>query len=95
MKNFDFIKVILSVIAMGIWVLVLQNFGAFKIESENSVQSVRVVNSVDVEGTVQVEGSVDVDNTVDVNVAEINGYSYFYDNNGNGKYHRIPVYTGN
>lgn len=49
------LKGILVVIAVGIWMLVLQNLGIIPV-----TQNVRVKN------TVNVSGNVDVDNTVDV-----------------------------
>jgi hypothetical protein len=62
------LKVILVVIAIGIWTVVLQNSGI-----------IRTSHRVTVENTVQtnaeVSGSVSVENTVDVNIHEINGYN--------------------
>ena len=87
-------KIILIVIACGIWAIVLQNMGIIP-----SSKKVEVVNPVDVNGTVyvgntvEVEGSVDV-GEVDVNISKINGQTSFYDHGGNGRYNRIPVYTG-
>jgi len=60
-KNIS-LKAILIVIAVGIWVIVLQNAGII-----NTIQKVRVVNTVDAD----VSGSVDIDNInnmVDVNI---------------------------
>lgn len=51
------LKALLFLIAVGIWILVLQNLGIIPIS-----QDVRVTNEV------EVEGDVDVNNTVDVNV---------------------------
>jgi len=70
METSSSIKLILASIAIGIWVLVLQNFGLF---SEDKTQPVRVVNSVGINGSVEVEGRVNIGNTVDVNIHEING----------------------
>lgn len=90
-KNISF-NVILVVIAIGIWVNVLQNAGIIPTN-----QNVKVVNTV----SAQVHGSVDVDNTVqvtgyiDVNLDAINGKRRaFYDFNGDRNFVRIPVYTG-
>lgn len=78
------LKGILLVIAVGIWMLVLQNFGIFP-----STQDVRVKNTVDV------SGAVDVGNSVDVNLQYINGRSdVFFNNPRRGdkdKYYLIPV----
>jgi predicted nucleic acid-binding Zn ribbon protein len=57
------LKGILLSIAIGIWILVLQNIGIIPIN-----QDVRVTNKVDVGGTVS------VDNTVDVNLEEVIGH---------------------
>lgn len=59
------LKSILLSIAVGIWVLVLQNCGIFPAN-----RNVRVTNAVEA----SVSGSVAVDNTVDVNLMSINGH---------------------
>lgn len=90
----NFQNIILIIIAIGIWTIVLQNAGFISpttIEKEN-VRAVRVVNEIDA----KVRGSVDANiysgSTIDVNLQEINGKrNVFYDDNGNGNYHRLPV----
>ncbi len=84
------LKAILIVIAVSIWVVILQNAGVLPTNKD-----VEVVNEVNtrVKGTVDVEGSVDIDNQVDINVDAINGKKAFYDFGGDGNYVRIPVMT--
>lgn len=53
------LKSILFAIAIGIWILVLQNLGIIPVS-----QSVNVTNEV------EVDGSVSIDNTVDVSVVD-------------------------
>lgn len=66
MGNQDFLlKSILVVIAVGIWMLVLQNFNVFDNERDVYVRG-GYINS-------DVSGSVDIDNTVDINLKEILG----------------------
>jgi hypothetical protein len=80
-------NIILSIIAIGIWAIFLQNAGVI-----STNQNVRVVNTIDAD----VSGSVEIDNTVDINIEAINGKNNaFYDHNYDGNYNRIPVYTGN
>lgn len=71
-------------IAVGIWVLVLQNLGV-----------IPVAQDVRIKKTVKVSGNVDVDNTIDVNLQEINGRSDVFFNNpkrgDDNKYYLIPV----
>lgn len=83
---------------IGIWIVVLQNFGVFGKKS----QKVYVVGGyidADVTGFVDIGNTVDVnvENTVDVNLEYINGHAdVFYNNPGRGeknKYYRIPVVT--
>lgn len=82
-KNLS-LKSILVSIAIGIWMLVLQNLGIIPI-----AQDVRVKKAV------EVSGKVDIDNTVDINLQEINGRSDVFFNNpmrgDDDKYYRIPV----
>ena len=80
------LKSILMAIAVGIWMLVLQNLGV-----------IPVAQDVRVKKTVKVSGNVDIDNTVDINLQEINGRSDVFFNNpmrgDDDKYYRIPVTT--
>lgn len=85
---------LLMVIAIGIWVIVLQNTGIIP-----TAQRVKVENEVDVNITgkvkADVSGSVDIGNTVDMNIKAINGQTdAFYDHGYDGVHNRIPVYTG-
>lgn len=84
-KNLS-LKGILVIIAVGIWMLVLQNLGV-----------IPVAQDVRVKKTVKVSGNVDVDNTVDINLQEINGRNDVFFNNpmrgDDDKYYRIPVTT--
>ena len=79
-----FLKAILIVIAIGIWMLVFQNLGV-----------IPVTQNVIVKNTVDVSGYVGIGNTVDVNLEEINGHSnVFFNNPGRGekdKYYVLPV----
>ena len=78
------LKSILMAIAVGIWMLVLQNLGV-----------IPVAQDVRIKKTVKVSGNVDVDNTIDVNLQEINGRSDVFFNNpkrgDDNKYYLIPV----
>ena len=78
----------IQVCAIGIWVLVIQNYFG----REDGAQSVYVVGgNVDA----NVRGAVDVDNTVDINVEAVNGYrNAFYGPSNDGSYDAIHVYTG-
>ena len=58
-----FLKSILVIIAIGIWMLVLQNLGIIPV-----TQDVSVENTVDVSGTVDVGNTVDVSGTVNTEV---------------------------
>lgn len=66
-KNIS-LKTILIFIAVGIWVIVLQNTGLIPTKQNVYIKG----GSLDVDGTVSVRGSVDVDNMVDVNLNVLN-----------------------
>jgi hypothetical protein len=80
-------KAILLSIAIGIWVLVLQNLGLI---GSNKVDA-RITNQVDA----RIMNAVEVDNAVDVNLQYINGRRDVFFNNpsrgDNDKYYLIPV----
>lgn len=97
---------LLSIIALGIWINVLQNAGFFPyaqkvqfIEDNNNENDekevvpipVRVVNNP---SGMRVWGTVSVDNTVDINLESINGYrNCFYNSYSKhpNDYYRIPI----
>ena len=78
------LKVILIVIALGIWVLVFQNA---TIHKDQTVQTVYVSGgNIDatIGNTVDVRGRVNIDNTVSVSIDEVlgkDGQKYYYNNN--------------
>lgn len=82
-KNIS-LKAILIAIALGIWVIVLQNAGIIPTKQNVYVKGGYI--DADINGTVDVRGSVSVDNEVDVNIRKINGWNaanyYEYEING-------------
>ena len=88
-------KNLLIIIAIGIWVIALQNTGLIP-----TSQRVNVTNEVEtqINGRVNasVSGDVSVNNMLDVNLRAINGHrDAFYGSRSDEGYFRIPVYTGN
>ena len=74
---------------VGIWVIVLQNFGVFS-DTETGCQTVYVEG-----GNIDVNEVNDVFGTVDVNIESVNGYrNAFYGPSQDGSYDAIHVYTG-
>lgn len=86
-KNDKLTKVTLIAIAIGIWILVLQNFNVF-----DNKQNVYVRGGyIDAD----VSGRVSVDNEVDINISSVNGHNNaFYGPSANGNYDAIHVYDG-
>lgn len=84
------LKVILIIMAVGIWTVVLQNAGIIPTKQNVYVKGGYV--HADINGTLD----VNVENEVDVNVSGVNGHSNaFYGPSSNGNYDAIHVYTGN
>lgn len=86
--HIKFIKTALVLIAVGVWIIVLQNAGILPQISPQVVvadSALRVMGEVDVNNTVFVKGAVDV------NIESINGYSKFYKDPRTGEYYVIPV----
>ncbi len=83
-----FIKTVLILITVGIWILVFQNAGIFpqfmphKISADEPIV---VSGEVDVNNTVKIKGSVNA------NLESINGYSKFYKDPRTGEYYVIPM----
>ena len=84
------LKVILIIMAVGIWTFVLQNAGIIPTKQNVYVKGGYV--NADINGTLD----VNVENEVDVNVSSVNEHSNaFYGPSSNGNYDAIHVYTGN
>jgi hypothetical protein len=62
-----FLKILLGIIAAGIWMIVLQNFNVFDNRQDVYVRG----GYIDAD----VSGSVSVDNTVDINIDKVMGYT--------------------
>jgi len=86
---------LLLIIAIGVWLQVLQNSNFSENKSVYiSGGSVDIDNTVEVKGKVDVSGSVDVENTVDINIEQINGHSDVFYNNyykDPNKYYILPI----
>ena len=84
-------NILKGAMVLGIWILVLQNFGILA-----TSQRVRVVNDVGVHGSVDIDNSISVsiDDEVDVNIRHINGWAaanyYSYKRDGQ-EYHSLGV----
>lgn len=86
--HIKFIKTALVIIAVGVWIIVLQNAGVLPRISPQVVvadSAMRIMGEVDVNNTVIVKGAVDV------NIESINGFSKFYKDPRTGEYYVIPV----
>lgn len=81
------VKVILTIICVGIWANVLQNAGVIPTKQNVYVKG----------GYIDVRGSVDIDNTVDVggymnvNISAINGHRNAFYQDSDGDYVILPV----
>jgi hypothetical protein len=81
-KN-TFLKTILTVMTIGIWMIVLQNAGVVPTKQNVYVKGGYI--DADVSGSVRVSNSVEVEvgNTVSVSIDEVldrDGKKYFYNN---------------
>ncbi len=86
--NSRFIKLTLTLITVGIWILIFQNAGIIPQANPQKIvadTTLRVTGSVDVDNTVFIKGSVDA------NIESINGYNKFYKDPRTGEYYVLPV----
>lgn len=80
------LKLILIIIAVGIWGIFFQNAGLIPITKYSVYVKGGYIDA-------DVSGSVDVDNEVDINISSINGHdNAFYGPSRNGNYDAIHVY---
>lgn len=87
-SNIRFIKVALTLIVVGVWVIVFQNAGIFP---QFSPQVVVADSAMVVRGEVDVVNTVFIKGSVDANIESINGYSKFYKDPRTGEYYVIPT----
>ncbi|MFZ4462384.1 MAG: hypothetical protein ACOYN5_00935 [Bacteroidales bacterium] len=87
-KHYSFLKTILIVIAVGVWMIVLQLTGLIP-----QIQPLSMATSdvVEIKGAVEVENVVFIKGTVDANLESINGYSKFYKDPRTGEFYVIPM----
>ncbi len=88
MEHSSFLKNILILIAVGVWIIVLQNAGfipQYKSMKISADKPLTVQGQVDVENTVFIKGQVDA------NLESINGHNKFYKDPRTGEYYVIPV----
>ena len=86
--HYGFLKNMLVLLVIGVWMIVLQNAGIIPQLRPNKVQSDEPLN---IKGTVDVENTVFIKGRVDANLESINGYSKFYKDPRTGDYYVIPV----
>ena len=85
--NIRFFKIVLVLIAAGIWMLVFQNAG---IIPQIAPQRIVADSAILVTGEVDVLNTVFIKGAVDANIESINGYSKFYKDPRTGEYYVIP-----
>jgi hypothetical protein len=78
----------LILIAVGVWVIVLQLIGIIPQIKPLQIDSEEVLQ---VKGVVEVENVVFIKGTVDANLESINGYSKFYKDPRTGEFYVIPM----
>ncbi len=87
-SNIKYIKITLTLLAVGVWIIVFQNAGIIPPINPQTVvadSALRVMGEIDVNNTVFIKGSVDA------NIESINGYNKFYKDPRTGEYYVIPV----
>jgi hypothetical protein len=87
-SNIKYIKISLTLLVIGVWIIVFQNAGIIpQIVPQVVVadSAIRVMGEIDVNNTVFIKGSVDA------NIESINGYNKFYKDPRTGEYYVIPV----
>jgi len=87
-QHYPFIRSILILITVGIWVIVMQNAG---IIPRLNPMTIHADEAVSVKGEVDVVNTVFIKGSVDANLESINGYSKFYKDPRTGEFYVIPT----
>ncbi len=89
MEHHDgFIKNVLILIVVGVWVIVFQNAGLIP---QFKPSKIATDQPISIKGLVEVENTVFIKGQVDANLESINGHSKFYKDPRTGDYYVIPV----
>lgn len=88
-QHYQFLRTILILITVGIYILILQNAGLVPqirpIEVQSTDEGLLIRGEVDIPNTVFIKG------VVDANLESINGYNKFYKDPRTGEFYVIPV----
>jgi len=87
-SNIKYIKITLTFLVVGVWIIVFQNAGIIPPVNPQVIvadSALKVMGEIDVVNTVFIKGSVDA------NIESINGYSKFYKDPRTGEYYVIPI----
>lgn len=87
-QHYSFIRSLLILIVVGIWIIVFQNAGIIPRFSPLAVQA---EDAITVKGEVDVMNTVFIKGNVDANLESINGYAKFYKDPRTGEFYVIPV----
>jgi len=87
-KHYSFQRSMLIIIAVGVWVIVLQLTGIIPQIRPLQIAAQEVLQ---VKGEVEVENVVLIKGNVDANLESINGFSKFYKDPRTGEFYVIPV----
>jgi len=88
-QHYQFLRTILILITVGIYILILQNAGLVPqirpMEVQSTNEGLLIRGEVDIPNTVFIKG------VVDANLESINGYNKFYKDPRTGEFYVIPV----
>ncbi|MBS4056574.1 MAG: hypothetical protein KKD74_04840 [Bacteroidetes bacterium] len=88
-QHYQFLRTILILITVGIYILILQNAGLVPqirpMEVQSTGEGLLIRGEVDIPNTVFIKG------VVDANLESINGYNKFYKDPRTGEFYVIPV----
>lgn len=88
-KNDRFSKTILILLTVGIWLIVLRNFGILPVRNQVYIKGGYV--DATVSGSVDVENEVEISGYVDVNIDAINGHSNAFYKDTDGDFVLLPM----
>jgi len=87
-QHYGFLKNMLILIAIGIWIIVLQNAGLIP---QLKPTLIATDQPIAIKGLVEVENTVFIKGQVDANLESINGHNKFYKDPRTDDYYVIPV----
>ncbi|MDP3461218.1 MAG: hypothetical protein Q8S18_00345 [Bacteroidales bacterium] len=89
-SNYQFLRSLLLLITIGIYIIILQNAGIIPQMNPLKIEPAHEEGLL-IRGEIEIPSTVFIKGSVDANIESINGYNKFYKDPRTGEFYVIPV----